>query len=235
MSAPAAIRLDRVVFYGRPLAEYERFFDLDLGALRGTTVLDCPSGASSFAAEAAGHDIRVTAVDPLFSREADELRTLGEADIAHAVGEAERLWEHYAATYRTPGQLRGERRRTLHRLCDDFAAHRTSGRYVPALLPHLPFADRAFDLVLSAHFLFIYDDRLDYAFHLAALLELARVSAGEVRVFPARRMNREPYLELDRLRRDLAHHGLVSDLRPSRTEFVRGWKDFLVLRCASAA
>jgi hypothetical protein len=48
-------------------------------------------------------------------------------------------------------------------------------------------------------------------------------------------MNREPYPELDRLRRDLASHGLVCDLRRSQAEFVRGWNDFLVLRRAAAA
>lgn len=38
------LQLDRVVFHGRPLSEYERFFQLDLSRLRGRSVLDCPFG-----------------------------------------------------------------------------------------------------------------------------------------------------------------------------------------------
>jgi SAM-dependent methyltransferase len=54
---------------------------------------------------------------------------------------------------------------------------------VAAALPHLPFADGVFDLVLSSHLLFTYADRLDARFHVAALREMARVGA-EVRVYP---------------------------------------------------
>jgi len=63
---------------------------------------------------------------------------------------------------------------------------------VAAALPTLPFPDRSFDLVLSSHLLFSYTDRLDVAFHLAALLELARVSRGQVRVFPLVDYNGHP-------------------------------------------
>lgn len=47
-------------------------------------------------------------------------------------------------------------------------------QYVSATLPHLPFMDNEFDLTLSAHFLFMYGDLLDYSFHLETLKELLR-------------------------------------------------------------
>lgn len=43
---------DRVVFYGRTLFKYLKFFDLDLSLWKECTILDCPQGASSFVAEA---------------------------------------------------------------------------------------------------------------------------------------------------------------------------------------
>jgi hypothetical protein len=229
MPSPTHLQLSRVVFYGRALAEYERFFDLNLGQLKGRTVLDCPSGASSFCAEAARQGIRVVAVDPFFSTPADQLRAIGEADIDHVMAEVARTPNHYAAGQASHPELRSARRRSLHLLCDDFASPAASGRYVSALLPHLPFADGQFDLVLSGHFLFIYDDRFDYDFHLAAIRELARVSSGEVRVFPPRGMNRAPYPHLDRLRRELARHGIDSDVRRVDFEAVTGWNELLVL------
>ena len=79
------LHLERVVFYGRSLAEYKLFFNLDLPSLKGKAVLDCPSGAASFAAEAAPLDIAVIAVDPLFKNPVEKLRGIGETDIDHVM------------------------------------------------------------------------------------------------------------------------------------------------------
>ena len=48
------LNLDRVVFIGRTFAEYMWMFNLDPSQLRDLKILDCPSGASSFVAEASG-------------------------------------------------------------------------------------------------------------------------------------------------------------------------------------
>ena len=64
------IQLDRVAFYGRTLSEYLKIFDLDLPSWRGRTILDCPSGASSFVAEAHRQGIQAVACDPLYGSEA---------------------------------------------------------------------------------------------------------------------------------------------------------------------
>jgi len=227
------LNLDRVVFYGRSLAEYEKFFSLDLASLKGRSVLDCPSGAASFAVEAAPLGVQVTAIDPFFEQPAERLQAIGEADIEHVMDEVQKVWHLYSSHFSSIDQVRSTRLRSLRLFCEDFHAGKEAGRYVPALLPHLPFRDRQFDLVLSGHFLFIYDDRFSYDFHLAAARELARVSAGEVRIFPPRGMNRQPYPQLDQLRRQLADEGIASEVRPSQYEFVKGWKDLLVLHRSS--
>lgn len=46
------LNLDRVVFIGRTFYEYMRMFNLEPSQLLELKVLDCPSGASSFVAEA---------------------------------------------------------------------------------------------------------------------------------------------------------------------------------------
>lgn len=230
MPPPEQLNLDRVVFYGRSLAEYEKFFNLDLGAFKGRSVLDCPSGAASFAVEAAPLGIHVTAVDPFFDQSVAKLKAIGEADIEHVMDEVQKVWHLYSSGFfASIEQVRSTRLRSLSLFSQDFASGKAAGRYVPALLPHLPFPDGRFDLVLSGHFLFIYDDRFSYDFHLAAVRELARVSSGQVRIFPPRSMNREPYPQLDQLRRDLERHGITSEVHPSNYEFVKGWKDLLVL------
>src|SRR6185369_4107934 len=122
-----------------------------------------PSGAASFAAEAAPLGIDVTAVDPLFENPVEKLRGIGETDIDHVMEEVAKVRHVYTSSYfESVEQMRTARRRTLDLFCADFAGRRAEGRYLPALLPNLPFEDGQFDLVLSGHMLFIYDDRFDF-------------------------------------------------------------------------
>ena len=65
----------------------------------------------------------------------------------------------------------------------DFEDGKAQGRYVPAALPHLPFADGAFDLALCSFLFFLRPERHSISFHVDGLSELVRV-AREVRVFP---------------------------------------------------
>ena len=98
-----------------------------------------------------------------------------------------------------------------------------------ASLPLLPFLDGAFDLVLCAHLLFIYAARFDFAWHVSACAELARVSQGEVRIHPLVGPGGKPYAELDRLRAELDALGITSEVRKVNYEFFVGSSSMLVL------
>ena len=65
----------------------------------------------------------------------------------------------------------------------DFKDGRAQGRYLPATLPQLPFANGAFDLALCSFLFFLRPERHSIPFHIDGLTELVRV-ACEVRVFP---------------------------------------------------
>lgn len=75
----------------------------------------------------------------------------------------------------------------------------SSERYVPVTLPSLPFRNEEFDIVLSAHFLFMYSDRLDYQFHIETLNELLRVTKEEIRIFPLVDLEGKRYNQLDKI------------------------------------
>ena len=107
----------------------------------------------------------------------------------------------------------------------DRAAHLE--RYRAAALPDLPFSDASFDLVLSSHLLFTYADRLDVAFHRAALRELVRVCRREVRVFPLVDQNGRATPELID---NIAAQDISHEIRPVPYEFQRGGDRMLVLR-----
>jgi hypothetical protein len=101
---------------------------------------------------------------------------------------------------------------------------------VPGELPHLPFADNAFELTVSSHLLFSYADRLDLAFHRDGILELMRVTRDELRIFPLVAMGAVSYPHLDQLRAQLADHGITTQVADVAYEFQAGGNQ--MLRCA---
>lgn len=233
-----------VLVSARSLAEYRAVFGLTDADLAGS-VLDCPGGAASFTAEARGLGADVVAVDPTYppagptAQRAVRLRRLGE----QAAAEAERghdwicshpdgfVWTFFA----TPEDHLAQRRRAAA----TFTAHASAEpqHHEQAALPHLPFDDGAFDLVLCSHLLFTYADRLDDAFHLAALGELVRVARGEVRVYPLVVVGGNSEHEgLEALLEQLAAEGVAAGLRPTGGyAFQRGADRVLVLRRATSA
>lgn len=72
---PPEIDLPAISFFGRSLDEYARFFALDVGALRGRSVLDVAAGPSSFTAEACRRGVDAVAVDPLYGSSREALAT----------------------------------------------------------------------------------------------------------------------------------------------------------------
>lgn len=194
------IDLDRIAFIGRTHDEYLGMFDLDATLIKSGPILDCPAGASSFAAEARRLGADVTSADILFDLPAEQLLTKGKADLEHVMERVARVPELYKwDRYEGPEGLRLARTR--------------------ALLPHLPYADGEFSFVLSGHFLFTYGDRLAFDFHVACLRELFRVSSREVRVFPLVGPDAQPYPRLEEVVSTLDAAGIGVEIRGVSFEF----------------
>jgi hypothetical protein len=175
--------LERIVFIGRTFEEYMAIFSLTEGDLKGRRILDCPSGACSFTAIGNKIGLDVTACDIVYYHEPQDLKQKGFKDVEHAMEHVRNDKDNYVWDYfRDIDQLKRERLKALNDCSEDMLNF--PNRYIPATLPVLPFKDAEFDLILSAHFLFMYADRLDYDFHISALNELLRVSKDEVRIFP---------------------------------------------------
>jgi SAM-dependent methyltransferase len=220
-----------VLISARSFAEYTAMFALTEADLSGA-VLDCPGGAASFTATALARGFDVTAVDPAYVGGEGALQVLGE----HAASEAERghafLLAHAHRFVWTYFQDPAEQLRQRIAAAAEFAASVLTDpqRYVPGALPHLPFPDRSFDLVLCSHLLFTYSDRLDAELHLAALREMARVSRKEVRIFPLLgHVDGKPYPHLVHLREALTGDGISSHVRQVDYEFQQGGDEMLVL------
>ena len=220
--------IDHVVPWGRSLEEYRAMFSLSEDDL-GCRILGCGDGPASFNAELSARGGSVVSVDPLyrFSAAAIERRVQDTFSTMMAQTRANRddfVWTHV----RSLQDLGRRRMQALHGFLADYEYGRRSGRYVEAALPVLPFADAAFDLALSSHFLFLYSPQFDLDFHLAALREMLRVAA-EVRVFPLLQLGGAPSPHVPGVREALTATGVRATVEPVPYEFQRGGNRMLCL------
>ncbi len=149
--------LERIVFIGRTFEEYMDMFSLSMEELKGKKILDCPAGACSFTALGNKLGLDVTACDIAYYHSVEDLELKGLQDLEHVMEHMEKAKNNYIWDYFE--DIKGLRKHWLSALKDCVNDMRESnGRYVPVTLPSLPFKDAEFDVILSAHFLFMYAD-----------------------------------------------------------------------------
>lgn len=217
--------LKRVVLLGRTLEEYRRFFGLDLEAWRGKAILDVGAGVSSFTAEARAMGLEVTAFDKIYGSPAEQIRHRCEDDLELVVGEIGRKPVYKWNFYKTPEGMREFRARAYRAFFKDFAEQ--PKHYVAGELPRTAFADSQFDLTLVSYLLFVYEEQLSYKFHKETLLELLRITRGEIRVYPTVTFEAEPSKCLERVRNDPAFENCRFEVVPTDFEFLRGSNCYL--------
>ena len=215
----------------RSAYEYLAMFDLHLVELRSRRVLDCPGGAAAFTAACAQAGVAVVAVDPAYAAAHAALVARARADAARGSAYVRTHADRYAWTFFADPDAHDRARSTaVERFVEDVAV--APDRYVAGALPALPFHDGCFDLALSSHLLFTYDDRLDLTFHIAAMREMLRVSM-EVRVFPLLGGGRTEGL-LPALVAALRADGVDVSIRQVGYELQRGGNEMLTARIRSS-
>lgn len=233
MNPQVKFDFEGVVFFGRCINEYVDMFNLDLNSMRGQQVLDCSSGPAAFAVDAAAMGIQVTACDPLYVNDVGTLRTIVDDDsaIVYEKQKAAMSLFHPEVTSVT------QRRKAMERFLKDFVHGKLIGRYVPGVLPNLPFASNKFDTVICANLLFIYSDiasggmlqnsTMDYSFHSKSLLELLRVAKRDVRIYPLQGPNVTEHQYVPRLIAELGEKGFVCKLVPVKQRDIIGAEKML--------
>ena len=174
-----SFKLEDFLITGRTFGEYMAFFNLKTSELDGCKVLDCPSGASSFIAEAKAKGIDAKGVDILYQYEREDIKSQGVKSIEMIYQNQDVFDKANMSFYGSVANHRRFREEALRQFSEDYNRQ----DYLFAQLPRLPFEDESFDMLLSSHLLFVYDDRLDYDFHQNSIKEMLRVSR-EVRIFP---------------------------------------------------
>jgi SAM-dependent methyltransferase len=212
---------------GRTFAEYRRMLDLAPATLAGTTVLDCGGGAGAFTATANALGADATAIDPLYGPPAAELEPGLDEAVERTIEQVREkrdlfVWDYYGDVDTRERYLRA----AYERFLADYAHH--PGWYVEGALPDIPLDTGSVDLAVVTNLLFLYDDRLDLEFHVAALRELARV-ADEVRVFPTHSLERGESIYVDECVATLRTDGTDAGLRTVPYEFQPGATEMFVV------
>ncbi|MBP3965132.1 methyltransferase domain-containing protein [Paenibacillus lignilyticus] len=223
--------LERIIFIGRTFEEYRDIFNVSKEDLFDNKILDCPSGACSFTAIANQLGGDVTAADIAYYHPVESLREKGLQDLEHGIANIEKVKQNYKWDYfETADELHATRSKALLDCTNDMIAN--PHRYVAATLPQLPFADQQFDLTLSAHFLFMYADRLDLSFHKATLAELMRVTRREIRLFPLVDQTSERSAFVDEMLSFIREMGWSYEIQDTSYEFQRNANQMLVITAA---
>lgn len=224
-----AFTLQAIVPWGRSYEEYVKMFGLTRAEL-GLRILGCGDGPAEFNATLTRKGGNVVSIDPIYLFDAAQIRrridqTYKKIMAQMRENESDYVWDVISSVE----DLGHVRMSAMNNFLADFAVGKTEGRYVAGELPSLPFADGAFQIALSSHFLFLYSRRLSLKFHLQALQEMLRVAA-EVRVFPLLTLdgNRSPYV--NSVVERLTDFGFGCEYRRVHYEFQRGGNEMLLIR-----
>ncbi len=224
-----AMALEKVVPFGRSLDEYRRMFSLNEGDLN-RNIIGIADGPASFNAEMTALGRSVLSVDPLYTFPAEEIERQFHAVVDHIVAQLKATPDDWVWSYhRSPDHLKQNRLRTLQCFLSDYPSGTRAGRYRIGELPSLDFPDRAFQLALCSHFLFLYSDHFPYEFHRASIREMLRI-ADEVRVFPLMTLALQPSPYLAPVIEDLAAQGFQATVESVDYELQKGGNQMLRIR-----
>jgi hypothetical protein len=224
--------LEEVVPWGRSFDEYQHMFRLNETDLH-LSILGCGDGPAGFNAEATRRGVRVTSCDPVYQFDAAQIRARVDETARDVLAQTRQNAHEFVWTsIESVEALEAVRMEAMETFLRDYPAGKREGRYVDARLPTLPFADAAFDLALSSHFLFLYSSQLGEQFHVRAVREMCRV-AREVRIFPLLALGGTLSPLVDVVARDLRLRGYETAIEDVPYEFQRGGNQMLRIRASA--
>ncbi len=126
-------------------------------------------------------------------------------------------------------ELGAVKRKAMENFLADFPQGKLDGRYVNAMLPKLPIANKQFDLALCSHYLFLYSEQVSLSDHVLSMLELCRV-ADEVRVYPLVSLDGNESKHLQPVMSVLSEKGIEVSLEKVVYQFQKGATEMLVAK-----
>jgi len=218
--------LKEVVPWGRSFDEYVNMFALSDNDL-AKAILGCSDGPASFNCTLTKRGGSVVSIDPIYQFTAEEIAKRINETYEIVMEQTKLNFKEFIWTQIGSVEELGRYRMTAMRdFLTDYQTGRCEGRYISAELPALPFSDGAYDLAVCSHFLFLYSEHLDQAFHLQSLRELCRV-ACEVRVFPILELGSMRSRHVNGVVSTLSAEGYEVQIERVTYEFQKGGNEML--------
>ena len=218
-----------IVPWGRSFDEYLDMFNLCEEDL-ARDIVGVGDGPASFNTRMYQRGTPIVSVDPIYRYSEAELRQRIQDTYEDVIAQARQNEDKFVWTkFASVDELAEIRMQAMEEFCQDFETGKRQGRYIDASLPTLPFSDRHFDLVLSAHLLFFYSANRDLAFHLNAIRELLRIGT-EVRIFPIVDVNSNPSAFLSPVMDALEKDGITCSVERVLYHFQKTGNEMLRLK-----
>ncbi len=205
-------------------------FDLGNISLKNETILDVASGVSSFCTEANAKGYNVTASDKIYKSSASDIGQKCACDLDTVIKQLPDIADLYVWDYfKDIRSLKAQRERAYKLFIQDFKKYGQK-RYVQVEYPVTDFGDGQFTISLMSHFLFLYEDRLDYELHKRTILELLRITSKELRIFPIVNLKgqRSPLVESLMYDEDFERYPI--SIKNVSYEFMKNGNEMLVIK-----
>ena len=223
------MKLENVVPWGRNLSEYREMF-LYSDADRDKKILGCGDGPASVNSELTTLGVNITSIDPIYQFSKTEIAQRVDTTASVVSDQLRKNQNDFVwKNIKDVDALVKIRLDAMEKFLKDYEKGEAEGRYLHQELPKLNFDDASFDLVWSSHFLFLYSEHFDEAFHKAAILEMLRV-ATEVRIFPLLDLKNEKSIHLQALLQMLEKLEYSYKIVQTDYEFQKGAYEMLVVK-----
>ena len=223
------MQLQDIVPWGRSFEEYRDMFlltDTDLQK----SILGCGDGPAAFNAELTKAGGKVVSVDPVYRFTVEEIRSRVREVYPEIMSEVSKKPDDYVwDSIRDIDHLVKVRMDAMELFFADFEQGKQDNRYLDASVSELPCNDKAFDLALCSHYLFLYSGHISLEQHMLSMKELCRV-ANEVRVYPLVTLEGELSPYLDPVVSELRNDGLDVSFHKAKYRFQKGAEEMMVAK-----
>ncbi|MBI5748184.1 MAG: hypothetical protein HZA00_03590 [Nitrospinae bacterium] len=224
------LELKDIVLIGRTFDEYYKMFELSNINFKDEKIFDVASGVSSFCSEANSMGYNVIASDKIYHLSAKEIEEKCISDLKMVMEKLPLVsvlykWEFF----KDIDALKKNREMAYKLFIEDFKKENGS-RYIAVEYPRTQFADKEFTISLISHFLFMYDEHLNYEFHKRTLSEIIRITSKEIRIFPIVNLKGERSLFVDKLLEDSEFRDYKMTIKKVDYEFVKNGNEMLKIK-----
>lgn len=222
------MKLDKVVPFGRALAEYQLMFRLIPEDME-RKILDVAGGPASFNAQMYQLGHLVTSIDPIYEFSSQEIKQRFDECVENIIEQVKMtpkdwIWKYH----KSPEDLRSNRKEALAIFLADYEHGKAEQRYILGALPDIPLEEH-YDLVLCSHFLFLYSEQFDYDFHRYSILNLLEQS-HEIRIFPLLTLDLKQSPHLEPILKELHQLGYSAKILKVDYELQRGGNEMLKIQ-----